>query len=170
MGLVQSQDPNMRSHKCLTLGKRLRLGTIQFTRHKDINFNHLPMRRILLRAMRSSVRLGQMEARGILLSCIAQPQNQSPLMWNILCKSDWTPPKNITITGFQSGLELVSVNGVNFHRIRWVGTDRESLVPMRGFVYVTIHENEVIYLSSQDRLEYQADLNRANAAAMSFTH
>ena len=69
----------------------------------------------------------------------------------------------------QSGLELVSVQGFEFHRIRWVGTHRTYRVPMQGFLYVTIYDNEVIYLSSQDLTLYQSDLSRANTAAMSFS-
>jgi hypothetical protein len=66
-----------------------------------------------------------------------------------------------------SPVEAGEAGGLSLVRARWVGTDKESGVQMRGFMYVGKHAGQFVQVSSQDiEPGRDADLALAEAAAL----
>jgi hypothetical protein len=61
------------------------------------------------------------------------------------------------------------IDGVTFARIRWEGRDPKNQWDLRGFVYVALDGDTILYLSSQDLKAPGAQaLPLADAAVLSF--
>jgi hypothetical protein len=73
-------------------------------------------------------------------------------------------------TGFTATkAEPVKVNGIEFLRARWSGTDKATERKMHGFIYVAVVGNQIIQLSSQDvEPHHGAALPVAEAAVQTF--
>jgi hypothetical protein len=61
------------------------------------------------------------------------------------------------------------VNGIEFLRARWSGTDKATERKMHGFIYVAVVGQQIIQLSSQDvEPHHGAALPVAEAAVQTF--
>jgi hypothetical protein len=69
----------------------------------------------------------------------------------------------------QAKLEKGVINGVNFARIRWEGTEPKQNWEMRGFVYVARDGDTIVQIASQDiKPETEKALPITEASALTF--
>ena len=69
----------------------------------------------------------------------------------------------------QEKTETGVINGMNFARIRWEGTEVKNQWDMRGFLYVTRDGDTIIQLASQDLTSETAkSLPLAEASVLTF--
>ncbi len=60
------------------------------------------------------------------------------------------------------------INGVDFVRAYWTGTEKTSGTQMKGFMYVMVDGKKIVSLASQDSAANEAALKIAEAAALTF--